>query len=254
MRDHPYQTLVPPLIAMVLADEQYYGDGAPTWPGAPTSNDAKKARKRCIKRLRRFASQFSEAAKLAKTLARCKRHRRCMSGACPECGRAFQRFFVSEVSKLATSTSQRELASISIAFPKDRVSGDRLNALQTTSMKRALSEAIKEADGIAWMLGGIDISLNDDTQKKLDIGWQPQFYGFADVVNLEPLSKVLRDTYSPTKKAPGRSRSKSVMVRRGQFPTVSRPSLSGVSPTEQKWGRPTTGGNVGTPARFSSPS
>ena len=88
------------------------------------------------------------------------------------------------------------------------------------------------------MLGGIDISLNDDTQKKLDIGWQPQFYGFADVVNLEPLSKVLRDTYSPTKKAPGRSRSKSVMVRRGQFPTVSRPSLSGVSPTEQKVGPP----------------
>ena len=65
------------------------------------------------------------------------------------------------------------------------MSEDKLNALHTTSMKRALSEAIKEADGIAWMLGGIDLSLNDDTQKKLDIGWQPQFYGFADVVNLE---------------------------------------------------------------------
>ena len=77
-----------------------------------------------------------------------------------------------------------------------------MNALQTTSMKRALSEAIKEADGIAWMLGGIDLSLNDDTQKKLDIGWQPQFYGFADVANPHSLSTVLRGTYSPTKRAP----------------------------------------------------
>ena len=73
---------------------------------------------------------FREAKKLAKILARCKRRRRCMSGACPECGRAFQRFFVCEVSKLATSTSQRELASISIAFPKHRAAEDKLKALR----------------------------------------------------------------------------------------------------------------------------
>ena len=202
MRDRFYQTLVPPLIARVLADEQHYGDGAAAWPGAPTSNDAKKARKRYIKRLRRFIPDFGEVKKLAKILARCKRRRRCMSGACPECERAFQRFFVSEVRNLSARKSELELASISIAFPKHRTPEDQLNALETASMKRSISETIKETDGIAWMLGGIDLSLNDDTKKKLDIGWQPQFYGFADVVNLEPLSKVLRDTYSPTKKAP----------------------------------------------------
>ena len=65
MRDHLHQTLVSPLIARVLADEAYYGDGAPTWPGAPTSKDAKEARKKHIKRLKRFSRQFPEAAKLA---------------------------------------------------------------------------------------------------------------------------------------------------------------------------------------------
>ena len=190
------------LTARIFLSEGLFGDGPPTWPGAPTFRKAKRTRKRYIKRLKRFSSQFPEAAKLAKILARCKKRRRCKSGACPECGRAFQRFFVSEVSKLATSTSQQELASISIAFPKDRVSEDRPNALQTASMKRALAETIKDADGIAWMLGGIDLSLNDDTQKKLEIAWQPQFYGFADVVNLEPLSKVLRDRYCPSKIVP----------------------------------------------------
>jgi hypothetical protein len=42
MRDHLHQTLVPPLIARVLADEQHYGDGAPIWVGAPTSSGARK--------------------------------------------------------------------------------------------------------------------------------------------------------------------------------------------------------------------
>ena len=192
---------VRPLIGRVLADEFWFGNKPPGWPGAPTAADAKKARKRYIKRLRRFTPDFPEAKKLAKILGRCKKRRRCMSGACPECGRAFQRFFVSEVSKLATSTSEQELASISIAFPKHRTPEDQLNALETASMKRSISETIKNTDGLAWMVGGIDLSLNDDTQKKLDIGWQPQLYGFADVANLEALSKVLRDTYQPNQKS-----------------------------------------------------
>ena len=92
---------VPALLARVLHDETYYGDGHPTWPGAPTSKDAKNARESYIKRLRRFSSEFPEAKKLVDVLAQCKRRRRCMSGACPECGRAFQRWFVSRVAALA---------------------------------------------------------------------------------------------------------------------------------------------------------
>jgi hypothetical protein len=97
------QLLVPPLIARVLADEAYYGDGAPTWNGAPTSSDATLARKRSAKRLRRFAREFPDAEELANTLDECMPGRRCMSGACPECGRALQRFMVAEIQKLAKS-------------------------------------------------------------------------------------------------------------------------------------------------------
>lgn len=102
---------VRPLIARVLADEFWFGNKPPGWPGAPTAADAKKARKRYIKRLRRFTPDFPEAKKLAKIVARCKKSRRCMGGACPECGRAFQRFFVCEVGKLTASerrTGQRQ--------------------------------------------------------------------------------------------------------------------------------------------------
>ena len=199
MRDHLHQTPVPPLIARVLADEQHYGDGPPSWSSAPTSIDAKKTRKRHIKRLRRFTAEFPEADQVADILARCKKRRRCMSGACPECGRAFQRWFVGQVTDPASNESSLDLIAVSIAFANHRTAEDKLDTLNTTKLKRSLSESMKNADGLTWMVGGIDISLNDDTQKNGDIAWQPQFYGFADVTSREALSKVLRDTYSPTK-------------------------------------------------------
>jgi hypothetical protein len=170
--------------------------------GAPTSSGAKKTRKRHIKRLRRFTAEFPETEQLANILARCKKRRRCMSGACPECGRAFQRWFVAQVTDLARNESSLDLIAVSIAFANHRTAEDQLPALDTTGMKRSLSETIKKADGLTWMVGGIDISLNDDTQKNGDIAWQPQFYGFADVTSREDLSKVLRDAYGPTKIAP----------------------------------------------------
>ena len=189
--------LVSPLIARVLASETYYGDGAPTWRGAPASNNAKTTRKRYIKRLRRFASKVPEAAKLAKILARCKRRHRCMSGACPECGRAFQRWFVCQVMNLANYENSPQLTAVSIAFPHHRSVGDTLD---TTKMKRDLTETIKNSDLVHWMAGGIDLSLNDDTQRNVPICWQAQLYGFAEVSSRKQFSKLLRDTFKKTRK------------------------------------------------------
>jgi hypothetical protein len=149
-----------------------------------------------------WGRQFPDAKKLVKILARCKRRRRCMSGACPECGRAFQRWFVSQVVDLAGEADPDDLHSTSIVFLNHRTAEDQLNALDTTGMKRSISETIKDADGLEWMAGGIDLSLNDDRQKKQGIAWQPQFYGLADITNVQALSNLLRGTYSPTKTAP----------------------------------------------------
>lgn len=194
--------IVPSLIARMLQDETCYGDDPPSWPNARASKDAKKARKSYVRRLRRFAHQFPEAKKLANVLARCKRRRRCMSGACPECGRAFQRWFVSRVVVLTDNADTEELNSVSVVFSHHRAAENQLTALNTTGMKRSISETIKNADGLQWMAGGIDLSLNDDWQKKQGIAWQPQFYGLARVTNVAVLSNLLRDTYSPTKTAP----------------------------------------------------
>jgi hypothetical protein len=185
---------VSPLIARALGNEDYYRDGSPYWPKARSSKDAKKARRSYIRRLRRFARQFPEAKNLAKILVRCKRRRRCMNGACPECTRAFQRWFVAQVVDLAGNTDSDDLHSASIIFSNHRTQEDRLTGLDSTNMKRSISETVKNADGLAWMAGGIDLSLNDETQKNHSIAWQPQLYAVAHA-NVESLSKVLRGKY-----------------------------------------------------------
>ena len=50
------------------------------------------------------------------------------------------------------------------------------------------------------MAGGIDLSLNDDTQRNVPICWQAQLYGFTEVSNRRQFSKLLRDTFKKTRK------------------------------------------------------
>ncbi len=123
-----------------------------------------------------------------------------MNGACPECGRAFQRFFVSEVKDLASNKSLLKLIAVSIAFPHHRTADDELDMLNTTKMKRDVTGIINNYDDVRWVAGGIDISLNDDTQRNVPIRWQGQLYGFTEVSNREQFSKLLRDTFKKTRK------------------------------------------------------
>ena len=70
-------------------------------------------------------------------------------------------------------------------------------ALDTTGMKRSMSETIKDADRLTWMVGGVDLSLNDDTQKN---GTSPgSRSSMPSLMPILTLSKVLRDTFRPDK-------------------------------------------------------
>ncbi len=86
----------------VLSNEFYYGDGFPHWHQGrdhrpcQTAAEAKANRKKVVKRLRRFGKAIAAAMALADRIDGCEVGRRCMSGACPECARAWQRWFVVE--------------------------------------------------------------------------------------------------------------------------------------------------------------
>jgi hypothetical protein len=191
----------PPLFGKVLGDERYFSDSAPGWQKAPTAQDAVQARKRAAKRLRRFADELPEAERLADILTQCTAGHRCLSGACPECGWAVQRWFVERLNGLAHADGH-QLLSISLAFAEQRTREDRLHILHTTTMKKALSHILTKADGIVWLAGGIDLSLNDDSQKGSDIGWQPQLFAFVATANPKSLSDPMRRRYPPSTQAP----------------------------------------------------
>jgi hypothetical protein len=186
-------------IQEVLADERWYGDGHPSWPNATTAKDAEKRRLFCAKRLRRF-KLTPQALELAGTLKACRPRERCKSGACPECGRAFQRWFVSSTTALiSASNSSGDLVSVSIVPPKARAPSFDISALTIADSILAVKQALANCSDIEWMVGGIDVSLNDDTQKGLQEEWQLQLYGIAMVKNRDAFRSHLRSKFERSK-------------------------------------------------------
>jgi hypothetical protein len=192
---------VPPLLAEILADELWYGDEGPTWKGAPSPEQAVRKRLANVKRLRRFAATLRSAKSLADRLAACRPDQRCLSGACPECSRAFQRWFVNSAKYLTQDhDSHRELVTASIVFPKGRVPWHLVNTLSVENSKRAVTRSVEDCADVVWMVGGIDISLNDDRQKSLGMGWQLQLYAIAMVKDRIAFASVLKGRFQRTAK------------------------------------------------------
>ncbi|WP_237480622.1 hypothetical protein [Lichenibacterium dinghuense] len=85
---------------VILANEPLYGDGPPQWfegrrqRPCQTAAQAQAERRRRVKRLRRFGKKQPAALRVADRLEACQPEARCHSGACPECARAWQRWFV----------------------------------------------------------------------------------------------------------------------------------------------------------------
>jgi hypothetical protein len=85
---------------------RWYGDGPPQWrqgrKKAPcqTAADAADAQRKAIRHLDWHGAHLEQARTVRSVLASCKAGNRCMSGACPVCMRAFQRWFVAAVDEL----------------------------------------------------------------------------------------------------------------------------------------------------------
>jgi hypothetical protein len=189
----------PPLLAAVLANEVWYGDDQPNWHRAPSAEEAVRKRLATVKRLRRFAGTLQSATAVAATLDACEPRNRCMSGACPECSRALQRWFVHSTERLTKGrSSQGELVTASIVFPNGWVPWHLVNTLSVENSKRAVTRSVEGAPVVNWMVGGIDISMNDDLEKNFGIGWQLQLYAIAMVKDRKALSLLLKEQFQRT--------------------------------------------------------
>jgi hypothetical protein len=108
--------------------EHFYGDDSPKWKSQPTSEQAKDE---SIRRARLFRKH--SASYLAEKLSACAPASRCLSGACPECSRATQRFFVQRVYKSLKPTSDYSLVSL---IPPAPVKIGRLDRFSIADFRR----------------------------------------------------------------------------------------------------------------------
>lgn len=103
---------------------KWYGDGEPRWAEGkkqrPCMNAGRAAeqRKKTIKLLTRHAPTDPRADRVRRRLQSCTADRRCLSGACPECLRAYQRWFVAEVNSVLEAEN-RSYRIISVV-PQDK--------------------------------------------------------------------------------------------------------------------------------------
>jgi hypothetical protein len=81
-------------IEELLSNEKWYGDGKPSFEWAETREESAAAMASTIWFLRKWGKQDPNLLLIKKRLETCKPMKRCMSPACPMCGRAYQRAFV----------------------------------------------------------------------------------------------------------------------------------------------------------------
>jgi hypothetical protein len=173
----------------------------PLWLGAPAISQAELHRLRLAKRFSRFAGQFQDAASLSVRLIDCKKAARCKSGACPTCLTFAQRRLVKQL--LATieadnGVDTKQLVALSIMSPAWQAPAGHPHELDPVYLKTDLIRALRQTDRIAWLWAGLDISLNDDTQKGHGVYWQAQAYGVALVDDPKAFAKALRKQFWAT--------------------------------------------------------
>ena len=195
------------LVAHILngpAGRRWYADGEPTWKQgrhrkpAKTSQQARKERRQLVKILRRHGKGNDSALRLADILESCSKNHRCLSGACPECARAFQRWFVSVASSVVSR--KKHWYAVSVVWRDHRFAEGKLDPdTMFQRLRRHLRFSLKAA-GIRQAIGGFDISMNEHENGKFVPHWRPHAWILVTTKNPRRLRKHLKTRFPASKR------------------------------------------------------
>jgi hypothetical protein len=181
------------LIRLVLDDETFFGDSSPRWKHQPTSQSVILEREA---RARLFHRHGAEA--LSRILAACTPNHRCRSGACPECGRAIQRFFVRKIHPLLRPTN--DFLAVSIV-PGVSFEGGALSDLTATSFLNDFADRLS-ASSVHFAVGGMDFTFNEHRNRRFIAHWSPHFWFLTNRYNRVRWEALLRRTFVRTLTVP----------------------------------------------------
>jgi hypothetical protein len=141
------------------------------WKKEPTAEYQFNERLRRISFLRKHGTKDPELLLISDCLEQCEPRNRCCSGACPECSRLFQRFYVRHSKKPIRDIIAREgneLIGICIIPSSPLVRPGQFRLFSIANFQRRIKAALETA-GVKSGIGGVDFSFNEDRENK----WQP---------------------------------------------------------------------------------
>jgi hypothetical protein len=163
------------------------------WRNAPTAEQAEEQRNQRVRFLRKHAKDNPQAGVVAERLEQCNSQQRCFSGACPLCGRLFQRWFVRATKPFIRKhleTENQELLAISLIPTSPKIKPGELSQFSITDLHRRFKYAMDKAY-IDTVIGGIDFSFNEDQEGKFKPFWNVHLYAIT-AGEKEQLSKQLK--------------------------------------------------------------
>jgi hypothetical protein len=192
---HKCSDVKPWVIAAIEDEERCRSDQM--WKDEPTAESIGEERLRQIKFLRKHGNTHPDALVVAKRLESCEPKHRCLSAACPECERLFQRWFVRRSRKFIArhiALPGNWLVAVSIVPSGRIIPPGQLSVLDIAKLQRRLKYALKKTK-IRVALGGIDFSLNEDREGKYQPFWCPHVYLITSTKNKNKLGNKLRRIY-----------------------------------------------------------
>jgi hypothetical protein len=186
-----------PWVANVLTSNTLYGDKGPSWHNATTSLQARSERERLCRFLFKHSFVKPQLRLMAQLIADCRPNNRCLRGSCPECGRAFQRYSVSECESLLRG---RHAMVASVIDSRISARND-LSELSTASLINRTKRCLKK-NGVDLAVGGVDFSFNEDQRGQFRSHWSSHLWLILPSRNQDRWEPALRAQNPPSEATP----------------------------------------------------
>jgi hypothetical protein len=192
-----------PWVKNAIAEEEQKPNGQ-LWKKEPSAEFQYNERLRRIRFLRKREKNDASSKQFADRLELCDRNSRCCSGACPECGRLLQRWFVRKSKNLirdVVDKADHQLVAITIIPSKPIIRPGKLHTLDIQNLRRRLLYALDKAD-IEVAIGAIDFSFNEDKEGNYDPFWCAHYYVITSVANQARVKQTLKQFFSSSRRIP----------------------------------------------------
>jgi len=170
------------------------------WEGEPSAETISEEQLKRIRFLRKHGKSDSELASIADCLELCEPRNPCCSGACPQCSRLFQRFYVRQSRNPIQDIIAREgkeLIAICIIPSSPLVRPGQLKHFSIANFTRRIKAALDTAN-VESGIGGVDFSFNEDRDQQ----WQPfvcpHVYLITSTDDREKLHQALKKIFRKT--------------------------------------------------------